>query len=56
MFSVVQTDIIVYGNDLGSYLFAEFGAPAAPSKAGAPKRIPFWSELVDFNNRLTAAN
>lgn len=56
VFSVVQTDIVVYGNDLASYLSAEFGAPAAPSNAAAPKRIPFWSELVDFNNQMTPPN
>ncbi|SQI36329.1 Uncharacterised protein [Leminorella richardii] len=48
VFSVYQTDIIYYGNDLASYFAAEFGftLPGAFHPANEPKPVAFWCELV----------
>ena len=48
VFSVVQTDIIYYGNDLPSYFKNDFGVPCPVwiDSAKQPRRIPFWSEIV----------
>jgi hypothetical protein len=47
IFSVYQTDIIVYGHGLRAYLDHEFGRARG---TGAPaRRIPFWTHLVDLN-------
>lgn len=55
VFSVHQTDIIVYGDSLEEYWINEFeGAatnqdtlcPAQPP----PRQIAFWSDIIDFNN------
>ncbi len=49
VFSIVQTDIIVYGRDLGDYFAHDFG----PQRERPPIRddelptIRFWSELLD---------
>ena len=46
IFSVHQTDVIYYGDNLLDYIAHEFGVPPLhPS----PKRqhVPFWSELAD---------
>lgn len=48
--SVVQTDIIYYGTDLADYLAAEFHAPRPTPGASTPRRIRFWSDVVDMNN------
>ncbi len=50
VFSVHQTDIIVYGRDLRTYLACDFG-PVDWSEAvrGNLRRIRFWSDLVDAN-------
>ena len=49
--SVVQTDIIRYGDDLADYFWNEFRVPLPESRvAPFPRRIPFWDDLVDFNN------
>ncbi len=45
--SVHQTDIIHYGNDLASYLFEEFGVPDPFPVPGSPRRIDFWSDLIE---------
>lgn len=50
VFSIVQTDIIHYGDDLAGYFTAEFGAPLSNWAAKAPRDIPFWSELVRLND------
>ena len=48
--SVVQTDIIRYGDDLASYFHAEFGVPLpVPPSAPSPRRIRFWNELIELN-------
>ncbi len=46
VFSVIQTDIIHFGNDLASYLHNEFGVPLPDWAATAPKPVPFWDTLV----------
>ena len=45
VFSVHQSDIVVYGADLAAYLAAEFG-DAQPDSAPAPRHIRVWSDLV----------
>jgi hypothetical protein len=44
VFSVVQTDVVVYGVDLADYLHAEFGVGSPSSRT--PARVPFWSSLL----------
>jgi hypothetical protein len=46
VFSVVQTDIVHYGNDLADYYYNEFGVPRPPWAATEPRHIPFWTELA----------
>lgn len=46
IFSIHQSDIIIYGNDLSSYLEAEFGVPNPFPVPPAPKVIPYWSEFT----------
>ncbi|CAN5587082.1 hypothetical protein BH10ACI2_BH10ACI2_24380 [soil metagenome] len=58
IFSVVQTDIIIYGNDLESYLKIEFAksnglVPDVPTMGD--KFIEFWTKLVELNNDRAAA-
>jgi len=53
VFSVYQTDIIVYGEDLGTYLQNEFAGSQERNRifsTGKAKYIDFWSKLVKFNN------
>ena len=46
MFSVWQTDIIIYGNDLADYLRQEFHRDGG--SAELPKRtIRFWTAMLD---------
>jgi hypothetical protein len=46
--SVVQTDIIVYGNDLSDYFAREFRLIPRTETAGvSPKQIPFWGQFID---------
>lgn len=47
VFSVVQTDIIYYGNDLPDYLYEEFRVPRPPWARSTPRRIRLWSELTE---------
>ncbi|MDR2565608.1 MAG: hypothetical protein LBC97_06030 [Bifidobacteriaceae bacterium] len=49
VFSVHQTDIILYGNSLADYFHHEFGGASSAGAAPGAKRIEFWSELVDLN-------
>jgi hypothetical protein len=49
VFSVYQTDIIYYGLDFPSYLFAEFGVPNPFPVPEFPREIEFWSELERLN-------
>jgi hypothetical protein len=47
VFSVYQTDIIVYGADLADYVAHETHAKRASSPA--KRKIPFWTHLVELN-------
>jgi hypothetical protein len=47
VFSIVQTDIIVYGHDLADYLKNEFGPRGRPRPASAPRTIRFWTDLIE---------
>lgn len=50
VFSVYQTDIILYGVDLRSYLASEFGATmTSDTVLLEPRRIRFWTDLVESN-------
>jgi hypothetical protein len=49
IFSVYQTDIILYGADLPAYLAAEFGVPNPYPPPDRPRWIRLWSELVEYN-------
>jgi len=52
IFSVHQTDIIYYGAELMDYFHNEFGyffGRAQHQISGDPRRIRFWSRLVDEN-------
>jgi hypothetical protein len=51
IFSVWQTDVIYYGDDLAGYFAGEFDAPRPAWCRTTPRRIPFWSDLVDLNNQ-----
>ena len=53
VFSIYQTDIIHYGKDLRSYLANEFGGPGPNIVivGGTLRRIRFWTDLVDANDR-----
>ena len=42
VFSVHQTDIIVYGVDLEDYLRKEFDLPRREPPSNPPAAIPFW--------------
>ncbi len=46
VFSVHQSDIIIYGNDLAAYLSAEFGIPNPSTSPETPRAIRFWSEWL----------
>ncbi len=54
VFSVYQTDIIHYGKDLMDYFSNEFGfeLPKSFGAINKPKRIRFWSNLIDLNNKI----
>jgi hypothetical protein len=47
VFSVHQTDVIYYGNDLADWFNHEYGVPLPDWAATEPRRIPFWSSLCD---------
>ncbi|MEM7228140.1 MAG: SMI1/KNR4 family protein [Planctomycetota bacterium] len=47
VFSVMQTDIIVYGSSLPNYFRREFGIPSSSRPWGATRTIPFWTDIVD---------
>jgi hypothetical protein len=53
VFSVHQSDVIYYGNDLIGYFVREFnlgrsGDTNGLAEAKTPRRIPFWSDLVEL--------
>jgi|SRR5208282_387300 len=45
VFSVYQTDVIYYGNDLADYFAREFGVSRPEWAAKQPREIRFWSRL-----------
>lgn len=48
VFAVYQTDIVYYGSDLRKYMEHEFGGGSySDAVHGNPRRIPFWSEIVE---------
>ena len=49
--SMHGSDTIYYGRNLDDYLDHEFGGAPHSSifEPGPPKRIPFWSDLIDLN-------
>ena len=46
VYSVYQTDIIFYGNDLVDYLAHEFKIPSRPKRHANPRLIEFWGGLA----------
>ncbi len=46
VFSVWQSDIIIYGWDIAEYFHREFGAPLPEWAANSARIIEFWSDLV----------
>jgi hypothetical protein len=50
VFSVHQTDIIFYGNDLADYFHREFGVPLPDWAAREPRHVRFWSDSVEWMN------
>jgi len=47
VFSVYQTDVIFYGDDLADYVAHEYHLPEASLRDHLPPvRIPFWSDLA----------
>lgn len=45
VFSVMQSDVVVYGDDLADYFFREFGVGSAAEKPSTAS-VPFWSDLA----------
>ncbi|NUR70688.1 MAG: hypothetical protein HOU81_07690 [Hamadaea sp.] len=45
IFSVMQTDVTVYGDTLADYLFREFGVGGSDARSSLA-RVPFWSALL----------
>jgi hypothetical protein len=53
VFSVHQTDVIYYGGNLSDYWAREFRkVTSSEISMPEPRRVPFWSELVQANNAL----
>ena len=52
VFSAYQTDIICYGRDLDAWAALEFGNASYREATTHLRYIPFWSDLVERNNRL----
>lgn len=51
VFSVHQTDIIIYGNDLADYFHREFGIPLPEAAARQPRPIRFWSDALAWRDQ-----
>lgn len=47
VFSVHQTDVIYYGDDLADYVAHEFKLPPPITASGPRLRVPFWSDLAE---------
>jgi hypothetical protein len=46
VFSVVQTDVVTYGDDLAAWMHREFDVPL-PMWPAQPRRFPFWTEVIE---------
>jgi hypothetical protein len=46
VFSVVQSDVLRYGDDLEDYFQKEFEVPRSSPQPFQAKRVPFWSDLA----------
>lgn len=51
VFSVYQTDVVYYGENLPDYVAHEFQIPAR-FKTGVHRDIPFWSRLAEQDRRF----
>lgn len=49
VFSVHQTDVIIYGADLADWIARERDG-WSEGRPGEPKEVPFWSDAVRHNN------
>jgi len=47
VFSIYQTDVIYYGENLADYVAREFHLPRRPAPVTADRRTPFWSDLAE---------
>jgi hypothetical protein len=50
VFSVYQTDIIYYGNDLAGYFHNEFGVPLPEWAAKEPRPVQFWDDALNWRD------
>jgi hypothetical protein len=50
VFSVHQTDIIYYGNDLADYFRREFRVPLPEWAARQPRSIRFWNDSLNWRD------
>jgi hypothetical protein len=50
IFSVHQTDIIYYGNDLVDYFHDEFHVPLPDWAVRGPRSIRFWEEALSWRD------
>lgn len=49
VYSIVQTDIVVYGDDLADWLHKQFDVPLPLWEKSPVATVPFWSDLLDEN-------
>jgi hypothetical protein len=54
--SMYQSDVIVYGADLLDYIGREFGPDRSAVGPGAEATVPFWADVLDWNNDPEAPN
>jgi hypothetical protein len=50
VWSMYQTDIILYGRSLPDYFAQEFGVPAPWAVPATPVRIRVWTDFIDYVN------
>jgi hypothetical protein len=46
VFSIMSTDVVVYGNDLADYISHEFKVLAPSQASRGPRYVSFWSDLA----------
>lgn len=49
--SAVQSDIVYFGNDLADCFRRDFVVPLPGWAAKAPRKVRFWDEIIEDNNR-----